>query len=285
MQRYIPFTCGRFLFAEARPLVMGILNVTPDSFSDGGQFAQRDAALRHAEAMQAAGADILDIGGESSRPGAQPLSLQAELDRVMPILEGVKDCGIAISVDTYKPEVMRAALAAGADMINDIWALQQPGALDVVAQSTCGICLMHMQKDPQSMQQAPAYQNVVEEVVGFWGERVQALDGVGITPDRICLDPGFGFGKTVAHNLELLNALPAFSALPFPLLAGLSRKSVLGAITGKEPAQRMAASVAAHLLAAQNGARILRVHDVAETVDALKVWQALEAQKPRLKQA
>lgn len=260
----------------SRPLVMGILNITPDSFSDGGRFAGRDAALRRAEQMLEGGADILDIGGESTRPGAAPVSLSEELARVMPVIEALQGGPIALSVDTYKPAVMRAALAAGVDMVNDIYAFRQPGAIEAVAAHTCGLCVMHMQKEPLTMQVAPAYQDVVKDVDYFLRERANALVLAGVQPDRIVLDPGFGFGKTTEHNLQLLRQLASLRAIGLPVLAGLSRKTVLGVSSGRPVDRRTAASVAAALIAVQHGANIVRVHDVAETVDALKIWQAIE---------
>jgi dihydropteroate synthase len=265
--------CGKFKFDLARPLVMGIVNVTPDSFSDGGHHASVAAAIAHARQLFEEGADILDIGGESTRPGAASVSEKDELDRVLPVIKGLR--GIPISIDTYKPGVMRAALAAGACMVNDVNALQAPGALEVVAKSNAAVCLMHKQGDPQNMQQQPRYQNVIAEVYSFLRERIAAAEAAGIAGERIVVDPGFGFGKTLAHNLDLLRGLEEFRALGVPVLAGLSRKSMLGAITGREVGERAAASVAAALLAVQRGAAIVRVHDVRETVDALKVLNAM----------
>jgi dihydropteroate synthase len=267
--------CGKFQFDLARPLVMGIVNVTPDSFSDGGRHASTAAAIAHAQQLIRDGADILDIGGESTRPGAASVSEQEELDRVLPVIEGLRGISLPISIDTCKAGVMRAALAAGASMVNDVNALQAEGALQVAAQSDAAICLMHKQGDPQNMQQQPHYQDVVAEVSKFLRERIAAAEAAGIARERIVIDPGFGFGKTLAHNLDLLRGLEAFRALGVPVLAGLSRKSMLGAITGREVGERVAASVAAALLAVQRGAAIVRVHDVRETVDALKVWQAI----------
>ncbi|PTD98942.1 dihydropteroate synthase [Pandoraea apista] len=256
--------------------VMGILNVTPDSFSDGGKFVARDAALRHAERLIADGVDILDIGGESTRPGAEALPEDAELERVVPIVEALRDCGVPLSVDTYKPGVMRAVLAAGADMINDIWGFQQPGAIDAVRDSEAALCIMHMLHDPKTMQDAPIYTDVVTEVAAFLDGRVDTLLGAGVAPSRLYLDPGFGFGKNLAHNLALLRHLPVLSRDGLPLLVGMSRKRMLGEITGRQsPQERQVASVAAAMCAAQQGAAIVRVHDVAETVDALKVWHAV----------
>ncbi len=267
----------RFRLDAHRVHVMGILNVTPDSFSDGGKFVARDAALRHAEQLIADGVDILDIGGESTRPGAEALPEDAELERVVPIVEALRDCGVPLSIDTYKPGVMRAVLAAGADMINDIWGFQQPGAIDAVKDSEAALCIMHMLHDPKTMQVAPIYTDVVTEVAAFLDGRVDAMLSAGVAPSRLYLDPGFGFGKNLAHNLALLKHLRVLSRDGLPLLVGMSRKRMLGEITGREsPQERRVASVAAAICAAQRGAAIVRVHDVAETVDALKVWQAVQ---------
>jgi dihydropteroate synthase len=272
-----PLQCGRFRLSFDRPLVMGILNVTPDSFSDGGRFLSRDAALVRAEQMLADGADMIDIGGESTRPGAPPVPLDEELERVVPIVEALRAVQVPISVDTYKPAVMRAALDAGADMINDIWGLRREGALDAVKDSNCGLCVMHMLGEPQTMQvHEPVYEDVVADVRAFFEERMAALGRAGIDTSRVSLDPGYGFGKTVEHNYALLahlrSTLPAGTNIP--VLAGMSRKSMLGAVTGRGAGERLAASVAGAVCAAERGAAIIRVHDVAETVDALKVWQA-----------
>lgn len=265
----------RFRIDLARPRVMGIVNVTPDSFSDGGRLGDAAAALRHCEQLLAEGADILDIGGESSRPGAAPVPLEEELARVLPVLQGALGLGVPLSVDTVKPEVMRRALDLGTDIVNDIGALQAPGALEAVsAFPRSGVCLMHMRGDPATMQQRPAYADVVTEVADFLGGRLQALRAAGIGDERIVLDPGVGFGKTVEHNLELLRRQPELLALGRPLLLGWSRKSTLGAVTGRPVGDRLAGSIAAALAAARQGAAILRVHDVAATVDALKVWGA-----------
>ena len=271
------FQCGRYRFARnARPLVMGILNVTPDSFSDGGQHATRDTALRHAEQLIAEGVDIIDIGGESSRPGSAALPLDQELDRVMPVVEALADCGKPLSIDTYKPDVMRAALAGGADLINDIWGFRMPGAVEAVMAGQAGLCVMHMQRDPQTMQEDPRYTDVVAEVEAFLKERVSTLRAAGVDDARISLDPGFGFGKTPDHNLRLLGQMERLAVDGLPILAGLSRKSTLGAIVGGKPPQgRVAASLAAAVCAAERGAYIVRVHDVEQTVDALKVWWAI----------
>ena len=272
------YQCGRFdlsIGGGHRPLVMGILNVTSDSFSDGGHFLSLSAAVDRAEKMIEDGVDIIDIGGESTRPGSAGVSIQQELDRVMPVIYALRECGKPLSIDTAKPEVMREALAAGADMINDINALLSPGALEAVRDRSCGLCVMHMQGDPKTMQESPTYQDVVRDVAAFLESRVEALQKAGIERRRICVDPGFGFGKTLQHNLDLLKNLSRIQqSLDLPLLAGLSRKASIGALTGRGPQDRMAGSLAAALLAVANGAGIVRVHDVAETVDALKVWQA-----------
>ena len=267
---------------SALPLVMGILNVTPDSFSDGGQLfdnqaANRDAVLKRAAAMIEQGADILDVGGESTRPGAEKVSQQQELDRVIPVLEWLKaSFDIPVSVDTSTPAVMAAATTAGADMLNDVRAFQRDGALAVAARSNLPVCLMHMQGEPQTMQAEPAYQDVVDEVAGFLKRRAQQCIDAGVAPEQLVIDPGFGFGKSLEHNLALFRAIPQLSALGYPLLIGVSRKSMIGAILNKTVEQRLQGSVAMALLAAQQGADILRVHDVGETVDALQVWQAVK---------
>ena len=267
--------CSNFQLDLSRPLVMGIVNVTPDSFSDGGQHASSAAAIAHAHRLVADGADILDIGGESTRPGAAEVGEQEELDRVLPVIEGLRGSSIPISIDTCKPAVMRAALAAGASMVNDVNALLAEGALQAVARSDVAVCLMHKQGNSQTMQQQPRYLDVVAEVRDFLRERVAAAEAAGIARDRIVIDPGFGFGKTLAHNLALLRELDKLGELGVPVLAGLSRKSMLGAITGRDVGDRVAASVAAALIAVQRGAAIVRVHDVRETVDALKIWNAI----------
>ncbi|GGI16022.1 dihydropteroate synthase [Oxalicibacterium faecigallinarum] len=273
--------CGRFQFSfekRRRPLVMGILNVTPDSFSDGGRYGSLDAALSHAEMMIDAGADMIDIGGESSRPGSQPLPLQQELDRVMPLVFALRDLDVPLSIDTYKPVVMRETLAAGADMINDINGFRGEGAWDAVKDSDCGLCIMHMQKDPQSMQQNPEYTDIVAEIRDFLKLQVAQAQQMGIAPERLCIDPGFGFGKTLQHNVTLFQHIGQLqNELALPMLVGVSRKTMIGTLIDKPVEQRMAGSVAAALAAASHGARIVRVHDVAETVDALKVWEALSS--------
>ena len=275
------FQFGRFNYplqgAGRRPRVMGILNITPDSFSDGGNYQALEFALGHAEAMIEEGVDIIDIGGESTRPGSPPVSLEDELQRVMPVVYALRDLGPAISVDTYKPQVMREAIIAGVDMINDINGFRAPGAIEAVRDSDCALCIMHMQSDPQHMQLAPSYADVVDEVVAFLRERIDALLEAGIDPRRLCIDPGFGFGKTVEHNYALLKATGRLiEETGMPLLAGLSRKSMIGAVTGKPVERRAAGSVGGALAAVAQGAIIVRVHDVADTVDALKVWQAAQ---------
>lgn len=254
---------------------MGIVNATPDSFSDGGLHLMCDAALAHAQQLIAEGADILDIGGESTRPGAQPVGVQEELDRVLPIIEGLRGAPVPISIDTCKPQVMQAAIAAGAQMVNDIDALQQDAALQAVSASDVAVCLMHKQGEPHTMQLQPHYQDVVDEVCGFLRERIAVAEAAGIVRQRIVIDPGFGFGKTLAHNLALLRELDKLAGLGVPVLAGLSRKSMLGAVTGRDVGERVSASVAAALIAVQRGAAIVRVHDVRETVDALKILNAV----------
>jgi len=267
--------CGRFRLPLDRPLVMGIVNLTPDSFSGDGTGGDVARAIRHARHQLDAGADILDIGAESSRPGAIPTPEVEELRRLIPVLREVSGWGVPVSVDTYKPDVMRAALEAGATMINDISALSHPGAVDIVAASDCAVCLMHMAGEPGTMQQAPRYDDVVCAVRDFLDARVNLCRAAGIADSRIVLDPGLGFGKTLAHNLALFRALTATGVDELPVLIGASRKSMLGAITGRPVEGRMAASIAAALLAAQKGAKILRVHDVAETIDALAVLAAV----------
>ncbi len=263
----------------SRPRVMGILNVTPDSFSDGGRYADPGRALEHARQMLADGADIVDVGGESTRPGADPVDEASEIARVVPVIEALAREGAIVSVDTMKPGVMRAAIAAGASIVNDVRALLEPGAVGAVAASGAAVCLMHMRGTPATMQSAPEYVDVVAEVRDFLAARAQACESAGIARDRIVVDPGFGFGKTRAHNLDLLAGLPAIAAVGYPVLAGLSRKSMLGAITGRPEGEREAASVAAALLAVERGAAIVRVHDVRGTVDALAVWQAMAEQE------
>lgn len=271
------FDCGKFQLDLTTPCVMGIVNVTPDSFSDGGKFVAGHLAIAHALTLAEEGAGILDIGGESTRPNATSVSLQEELDRVIPVIEGlVSQINIPISIDTYKPHVMQAAIAAGASMVNDVRALQEEGALEILAKSNVGVCLMHMQGTPQTMQLNPEYQHVVDEVKAFLQARLQASIHAGCRASRILLDPGFGFGKTRAHNITLIQKLESFASLGQPLLVGLSRKSVLGQFTGKDVDARLYASVAASVIVAQKGAKILRVHDVKATVEALKVVNAIQ---------
>jgi dihydropteroate synthase len=269
---------GRILVLD-RPRIMGIVNVTPDSFSDGGAHAGVDPAVAHALKLAEEGADLLDIGGESTRPGASDVPIEEELRRVIPVIERLaKETTLPISVDTSKPEVMRAAVAAGAGMINDVYALRREGALDAAAALGVPVVLMHMQGEPRSMQDAPDYEDVVADVHRFLAERIFSAEMAGIPKKKIVVDPGFGFGKTTAHNLAVLARLERFSDLGVPVLAGLSRKRTIGELTGRDaPQDRVHGSVAAHLIAAQRGAAILRVHDVAATVDALKVWNAVAA--------
>jgi dihydropteroate synthase len=264
--------CGRFSLPLERPLVMGVVNITPDSFSDGGRYLDANAAIAHARAMIDEGVDLVDVGGESTRPGAAPVSEAEELARILPVVKELRD--YPVSVDTRHPNVMRAALEAGATMINDIEALTSPGALPVVAQSDCAVCLMHKKGSPATMQEDPQYEDVVAEVRDYLAGRITACEAAGIARDRIVADPGFGFGKTVEHNLTLLKRLPELSSLGVPLLAGWSRKSSLGRITGRDTGERLAGSLAAALLALLAGARILRVHDVRETRDVVLVWEA-----------
>jgi dihydropteroate synthase len=271
--------CGAFKLDLSRPKVMGIVNVTPDSFSDGGRYVSFSNAIDHARQLIEDGADMLDIGGESTRPGAAEVGEQEELERVLPVIEGLRGIAVPISIDTWKPAVMRAAITVGATMVNDVNALQAEGAIQAVAASNAAVCLMHKQGTPQSMQQQPNYDDVVLEVADFMRQRIAAVVAAGIGRDRIVIDPGFGFGKTLAHNLVLLRELESFTRLGLPVLAGLSRKSMLGAITGREVGERLAASVAAAMLAVQRGAAIVRVHDVRETVDALKILNAVNGDR------
>lgn len=276
------FNCGTFQLDLTTPRVMGIVNVTPDSFSDGGKFSATHLAIEHALKLAGEGAAILDIGGESTRPNATPVGLQEELGRVIPVIEALsKQVNIPISIDTYKPQVMQVAIDAGASIVNDVRALQEgaglkESALQVVAKSNAGVCLMHMQGTPQTMQDKPQYDNVVNDVSAFLQKRLQACINAGIPKNRILLDPGFGFGKTRAHNIALIQQLESFAALGQPLLVGLSRKSVLGQMTGYDVDVRLYASIAASVIAAQKGAKILRVHDVKATVEALKVVSAIQ---------
>jgi len=276
MQTQYLFNCGKYQLNLNRPHVMGIVNVTPDSFSDGGKYSSTDLAVEHGLALIAEGADILDIGGESTRPGAPPVSLDEELRRVMPVIEALAAVStVPLSIDTYKPEVMRSAIAAGVDIVNDVRALQEDGAVEIVAKSDVGVCLMHMQGMPQTMQLAPSYQDVVSEVVQFLTDRMYVVTSAGIAIDRIVLDPGFGFGKTTAHNIALIQHLTEIDAIGRPLLVGLSRKSILGKIAGGDEQQRLHAGLASSVISAMKGAKIVRVHDVKATVDALKIVTAV----------
>jgi dihydropteroate synthase len=267
--------CGRFELSLERPLLMGVLNLTPDSFSDGGMHADPARAIARARAMLEDGADILDIGAESTRPGAPPVTAREELARLEPVVGALLGCLRPLSIDTRKPEVMRAMLALGADMINDVAGFGTPDARAAVAASGAACCVMHMRGDPSTMQQAPHYADVVEEVRDLLAARVRALGDAGVERSRIVVDPGIGFGKTLAHNLRLLAALPRLVELGLPVLVGVSRKSMIGALTGREVSRRLAGSVAAMLAAVARGAAIVRVHDVAESRDALAVWRAI----------
>lgn len=269
--------CGRFRLDLSRPQLMAIVNLTEDSFSGDGVGGDISLALRRAEAALEAGADILDLGAESTRPGSLPVSAELEIARLVPVVKALQSFNVPLSVDTTKTVVMRAVLEAGADLINDINALREPGAIEAVADSAAAVCLMHMRGQPQTMQLAPQYQDVLGEVEAFLLERAAACRARGIAAERILLDPGYGFGKTVEHNLALLKHQARLLAHGYPLLVGLSRKSMLGAVTGRPVDQRMVASALAALIAVQNGARIVRVHDVAPTRDMLKLWQALDA--------
>ena len=259
-----------------RPLVMGVLNVTPDSFSDGGKFFATDAAIRQAERMFAAGAAIVDVGGESTRPGAGQISEDEELDRVIPVIEIISDgTDIAVSIDTSKPGVMRAAVNAGASMINDVYALRQDGAVEAASELDVAVCLMHMQGEPGTMQENPGYRDIPGDILDFLSKRITACRDAGIDDEKIVIDPGFGFGKTHEHNVRLLASLDEFQELGMPLLVGLSRKSTLGALTGKDVEERLPAGIAAAILAVERGAHIVRTHDVDETIDALKIASAV----------
>lgn len=273
---HMKLRCGKFLIESDRPLVMGIVNLTPDSFSGDGIASDTDRAIRHAMTQIEAGADMLDIGAESSRPGARPTPLDEELRRLLPVLEALQGCGIPISVDTYKPDVMAAALATGVDMINDITGFRSPEALNIVGKSDCAICIMHMQGEPGTMQENPQYRNVTAEVRDYLAGRVANCREAGIVDERIVLDPGFGFGKTLDHNLALFRNLGDTRFEGMPLLVGVSRKSMIGSITGRPVQERLPGSIVAAALAAQRGADILRVHDVAATQDALAVLAAIE---------
>lgn len=271
--------CGRYTLTLSRPYVMGILNMTPDSFSDGGQYLDPQLAIERAQQMIADGADIIDIGGESTRPNAPKVCTCEELRRILPAIEALLECGVPLSIDTQKPYVMREVLRMGVDIINDINGFNSPVAIDAVADSSAGLCIMHMQGTPQDMQTDPYYEDVVREVGQFLHKQVQRLLTAGVARERLCLDPGFGFGKTLMHNHRLMRHLAQLSGEPtLPLLVGVSRKRMIGAITGREhAAERVAGSVAAALWAVQHGAQIVRVHDVAQTVDALRTWQFLDS--------
>lgn len=268
--------CGRFDFALDRPVLMGVVNVTPDSFSDGGKHDAAEVAVKHARQLIKQGARAIDIGGESTRPGAEPVTVKRELDRIMPVLESLRHANVALSVDTCKPEVMRSALDAGADIINDVTGFTDPEAQSIVtAHGRCGLCVMHMHGEPRTMQQAPTYENVTKEVFGWLDTQARHLVSLGISPNRMTLDPGFGFGKTIEHNYELLRHLDQLVALGYPVLIGLSRKSMIGAVTGRPVDQRLAGSLSGALVGVYKGARIVRVHDVEATKDAVEVWQAV----------
>ena len=265
-----------FSFASPRPLVMGVVNVTPDSFSDGGRFFDASRAIAQGLRLREEGADLVDVGGESTRPGAAPVTAEEELRRVVPVVESLAREGVAVSIDTMKPAVMRAAIDAGCAVVNDVLGLRAQGALDAVAKANVGVVAMHMQGTPGTMQEEPRYDDVVREVTQFLLERAAALQAAGVDRGRIALDPGFGFGKTVEHNKLLFRALPRIASHGYPLLAGVSRKKMIGDFTGRPAAERTAGSVAAALMAVQNGASIVRVHDVKETVDAINVWMELK---------
>ena len=276
---FVTLDCNGRGLALDRPRVMGIVNVTPDSFSDGGQHASTEAAIAHGLALAEEGADIIDVGGESTRPGSQPVTVEDELARVLPVIEGLRArCDLPISVDTSKPEVMRAAVAAGAGMINDVWALRREGAIEAASELAVPVCLMHMQGEPATMQDDPRYDDVVAEVHGFFNQRLFACQMAGIDRKRLLVDPGFGFGKTLEHNLQLLRQLSRLVELGVPVLAGLSRKGMIGQVTGRALEQREVGSAVAALIAVQNGAMLVRAHDVGATVDALKLWAAVSAQ-------
>ena len=280
-------SCGHHTLDLSRPAVMGVLNVTPDSFSDGGRFLDTGEAVRQARRLAAEGAAILDVGGESTRPGADPVETADELDRVIPVIEAiVAELDVPVSVDTSKPEVMEAALEAGACMVNDVLALRAPGALEVVAASGAAVCLMHMQGSPRSMQADPRYGDVVQDVHHFLSERVAACEAAGMDRSRLVIDPGFGFGKTLAHNLALLDGLEDFTHDGLPLLVGLSRKSLIGQVTGRPVEDRLAGSIALAALAVERGASIVRAHDVAATLDAVKIAAAVRRrQRPEGREA
>lgn len=270
---------GNYKLGLSRPLIMGVVNITPDSFSDGGRLATSDAAVAHALNLREQGADIVDIGGESTRPGAALVDQEEEWRRISPVLEALVAADVPVSVDTRKPVVMRAAIEAGAAMINDVQALRAPGALEMVARGKAAVCLMHMQGQPQTMQEHPSYGDVVAEVKSFLASRVEACEKAGIDRDRIVVDPGFGFGKTLDHNLTLMRHLDSLVALGVPVLVGISRKTMLGALTGRPVNQREYAGVAANMLALARGASIVRVHDVVAMRDALSIWNAVEGER------
>lgn len=275
MSKVPVWICGRHVMSFDKPAIMAIINVTPDSFSGDGLSGSVGAALRQAERALENGASILDVGGESTRPGAESVPVEEEVDRVVPVVEALSRLGVPVSVDTLKPQVMLESIRAGASVINDINALRAPGAIEVVAASDAGVCIMHMKGVPRTMQESPLYEDVVNEVAVFLDERVEALLQAGISRERICLDPGFGFGKTAQHNIELFRGMGALVERGLPVLVGVSRKSMLGQITGRPVGERVVASAVAATLAAAHGASVLRVHDVAETKDALAVWSAL----------
>ncbi|MBD9665136.1 dihydropteroate synthase [Variovorax paradoxus] len=281
MARAAAWQAGRFAIDLAQPRVMGIVNVTPDSFSDGGAHASAEAALRHCEQLLKEGADILDIGGESTRPGSPAVPLEAELARVLPVVREAVKLNVPLSVDTYKPEVMRAVLELGADIVNDVWALRRPGARKAVAaHPSCGVCLMHMHRDPQTMQTAPMQGDVLPQVLSFWAEQVAQLRALKVDASRITLDPGIGFGKTAAQNFALLARQRKLLEAGYPLLLGWSRKSSIGTVTGiPAAAERLVPSVTAAVLAVDRGAAIVRVHDVRDTVAAIAVWRAMKAEE------
>lgn len=264
---------------DSRPLVLGIVNVTPNSFSDGGQFFDTSRAIDHALELREEGADFVDVGGESTRPGAEPVPPSEEIDRVLPIVEALVSERVPVSVDTLKPQVMRAAIEAGCSIVNDVNAFRAEGAIEAVAEADVGLVAMHMQGTPATMQANPRYDDVVAEVSRFLLERAHALENAGVSPERIVLDPGFGFGKTLEHNRRLFRALPLLASLGYPILAGVSRKRMIGDITGRPVEERAIGSVVAAVLAVQNGARLVRVHDVKETVDAINVWWALRPER------
>jgi len=281
MARAAVWQAGRFAIDLAQPRVMGIVNVTPDSFSDGGAHASTEAALQHCEQLLKEGADILDIGGESTRPGSPAVPLDAELARVLPVVREAVKFNVPLSIDTYKPEVMRAVLELGADIVNDVWALRRPGAREAVAaHPSCGVCLMHMHRDPQTMQASPMQGDVVPQVLSFWAEHVAQLRALKVDASRITLDPGIGFGKTVAQNFALLARQRELLEAGYPLLLGWSRKSSIGTVSGiPAAAERLVPSVTAAVLAVDRGAAIVRVHDVRDTVAAIAVWRAMKAEE------